>query len=308
VVLFAQASKIISSGTLPRECTNGAIYWKTGAGKGLYGCDAGTWQGPYVTGTSGGAPSDAEYLVEAAHGTLSAEVVTGTTYMTTASYASRQAATKDGRLFLPSNGFYVERDTASAWAPWGPIFSFTVPVDGDFAWINQGGASVSTTNGGIYLLGPATTGPNFRIRKKAAPATPYTITVAFLPAMLALNFQNAGLVFREAGTGELHSCQVAMNTASISPILGSIKWSSPTAFSADYVTSRGVAITGVVWLRIADNGTSRICSYSSDGQNFIQFHSVSRTDFLTADEVGFFVNDETNTFAVSMTLLSWKQG
>lgn len=43
VILVAQASKITSSGTLPTNCGNGNIYQKTGASKGLYWCDAGTW-------------------------------------------------------------------------------------------------------------------------------------------------------------------------------------------------------------------------------------------------------------------------
>jgi hypothetical protein len=46
---------------------------------------------------------------------------------------------------------------------------------------------------------------------------------------------------------------------------------------------------------------------STDGQNFKVIHTVGRTDFLTADQVGFFVNDQSNTIAAGMTLLSWKQ-
>jgi hypothetical protein len=65
-------------------------------------------------GAGGGAPADAEYWVETANGSLSNEVVVGTTGITTAAYASRQAAAKAGRLFLPSNGFVVERDTGAA--------------------------------------------------------------------------------------------------------------------------------------------------------------------------------------------------
>lgn len=192
--------------------------------------------------------------------------------------------------------------------PWN-CGNFVPPVDSQFVWINQGAATISQLeNKALYLLGPATTGPNFRIRKQTAPSTPYTVTIAFFPFLLGLNFQNVGLVFRESSTGRLHSCQYSMNTTQLAPHLGSIKWTSPTAFSADYVTSRGIALNGIAWLRIADNGTNRICSYSSDGHNWITFHTVGRTDFLTANEIGFFVNTETTTFDVAMTLLSWELG
>jgi hypothetical protein len=41
--------------------------------------------------------------------------------------------------------------------------------------------------------------------------------------------------------------------------------------------------------------------------NFITFHSVARTDFLTPTKVGIFV-DSINNVTVGLTLLSWKQG
>ena len=61
------------------------------------------------------------------------------------SYADRPAASGAGNLFLPSNGFEVDRDNGSAWSPWGPLFPFTAPVDGDFSWVNQTSASVTAT-------------------------------------------------------------------------------------------------------------------------------------------------------------------
>lgn len=91
----------------------------------------------------------------------------------TGTLASATAA-KAGSLYLPNNGISILRDTGAAFAEWGPAFPLTKPVDGDFAWINQGGATVSTTTGGILLQGAADAGTQLRIRKKAKPATPYT--------------------------------------------------------------------------------------------------------------------------------------
>jgi hypothetical protein len=44
---------------------------------------------------------------------------------------------------------------------------------------------------------------------------------------------------------------------------------------------------------------------SADGQHFMAIHTVGRTDFLTADEVGIVVNSQNATFAAAGTLLSW---
>ena len=69
----------------------------------------------------------------------------------TATYAAEPAAAADGKLFLPSDGAWIERDTGAAWAPWGPLYPMTKPVNGDFVWINQGASTVNQTYGGIQF-------------------------------------------------------------------------------------------------------------------------------------------------------------
>lgn len=224
----------------------------------------------------------------------------------TAAYGSRPAAGNPGDLFLPADGMTVERDTGSAWVPWGPVFPLTAPVDGDFAWVNQGGASVDTTRGGIYLLAPAGAGVNLRIRKKSAPATPYTITAAFLAEGLMLNNPWFGLLFRQSSDGKIAGFGIQRNTSNTDNLY-SVKYADATTFSALY-TGVGYKTSCLYFFRIADDGTNRICSFSCDGQHWQTFHTIGRTDFLTADEVGFWVNAEQGTWPVGVTLLSWKQG
>lgn len=51
-LVYAQATRVISSGTLPSSCGNGAVYVKTGASAGWYICQAGSWVGPFPTSAS----------------------------------------------------------------------------------------------------------------------------------------------------------------------------------------------------------------------------------------------------------------
>lgn len=273
--------------------------------------------------TLGAAPSNADYITETAQAGLSAESVLGTTVVTTAAYASRQAAAKAGRIFLPSNSFYLERDTGAAWAPWGPIYPLTPPVDGDFSWVNQTSATVtatvSTTNGGIHLASAmATSGLNNRIRIKTAPAAPYTITAAFLVAFdpygnnAGARVFEAGLVFRQSSDGKLHTAILGYTEATNANYIGSRKWTDATNFSADYVNNPSQTTTpyGLVWMRIADDNSNRIVSLSTDGANFFPFHSIGRTDFLTADQVGFMIRNDATSGSLGSggaTLISWKQ-
>jgi len=210
-----------------------------------------------------------------------------------------------GDLYLPSNGVYQKRWSGSAWVPWGPLFPMTAPIDGDFAWVNQGGASVSTTNGGVYLEAPISASKNFRIRVKTAPATPYTITTAFLPAQLGVLAQFTGLCFRQTSDGKLMGFYIISTTTNVTLSVTSLD--SPTVGNTNLRQIEWPP-RSLVWLRIADDGTNRKYSYSADGQHFVEVYSELRTTFLTADQVGFLVNDETNVYTVGMMLLSWAQG
>lgn len=222
----------------------------------------------------------------------------------TSAYASRPAATASGALFFPDDSFYIERDNGSAWIPWGPIFPMTQPVDGDFSWFNQGGASVSTTNGGIFLSLPSTATTQFRGRIKAKTA-PYTITAGVLPLFYPANFVRIGIFFTD-GT-KTHVFGVTYNSSATDiHHLCSSKFTSATAISADYSILTTRFFGPVLWFRIADDNVNRICSFSSDGINFIPFHTIGRTDFLTATSVGF-GGDIENSNAGGLTLLSWKE-
>lgn len=221
---------------------------------------------------------------------------------------SEPGSPSSGDLYLPSNGVVVERYSGSVWQPWGPIFPFTPPVDGDFAWINQGAAAVDTTDPKtIYLSKSADgSGANIRVRKKTAPSTPYTVTIFMRAMLIQKKFLSAGLCFRQSSDGKLHMFWVVANDTDF--LLTSTKYASPTSFTADY---QAVAIGDALnWLRIADDGSNRVCSYSADGQQWHIFHTIGRTDYLTANEIGFAISSENNAtpnLAAGMRLFHWKE-
>lgn len=218
------------------------------------------------------------------------------------------AAYMAGRVLFPSNGFSLYRDTGSALAPWGPAFPFTPPVDGDFAWVNQGSATVSTTNGGIYLSCVSNGGSqNSRIRKKAAPSTPYTITAAFLLQFSFSGYASGGLCFRQSSDGKVVIMHADLNAAGAGTTVLLIRnFDSPSSVSSTPSSPNVPLLGSVIWQRIADNGTNRIMSVSADGQNWIDVYTVGRTTFMTADEVGFAINPFSSD--TGLTLLSWKEG
>lgn len=190
----------------------------------------------------------------------------------------------------------------------------TPPVDGDYTWTNQGGASVAVTKGGIYLSDSAgSSAHNWRIRKKSAPTAPYTIDTAFLANwnLLAANSSQGyfGVGWRQSSDGKLVAAEITpvIHLSTAGMYFSVDKWNSATSNSAVYAQKLTWVMNygPVVWVRIADDNTNRKTSVSGDGQNWQEVHSVGRTDFLTADEVFFGIN--CYSVAIGMTLISWRQ-
>ena len=232
----------------------------------------------------------------------------------TSAYASPPSSPIAGDIWLPSDGFAAYRYSGSAWVPWGPLFPLTAPDNAAFSWVNQGTATVSASTGSLILTAPGTgTGYNAVCRVKSAPSTPYTIT-AYMHATLVLKqWPGYGLLFRESSSGKLHTFGVGIFTTGTGLAVRSVKATNATTFSADYTPDIGLdrpLLTQPRWLRIADDGTNRILSLSDDGVNWLVVHSIGRTDFMTADQVGFFAiteNAGTPNLGVQLTVMSWAQ-
>jgi len=225
----------------------------------------------------------------------------------TSAFASPPASPASGDLWLPTDSFYIFRYSGSAWIPWGPVYSFTDPtVSGPTTWVNQGSATVSTANGAIVLTMPAGNAAfDYHIRVKTAPATPYVITAAILPGLWNNASFRSGLLFRESGSGKFSSFEFATSGAKNVEVN---EFASPTSYSSTPFSGLPWAANGtVIWMRIADDGTNRKYSLSSNGQTWMQLYSETRTTYITADQVGFWGEAESVTFGAQTTLLSWKE-
>jgi hypothetical protein len=222
-------------------------------------------------------------------------------------FASRPAAGTAGRLFLPQDGISAEFDNGTTWSPFGPLWRWTPPVDGDYAWVNQGTASITATADGLFLLTPAeSTGANLRLRVKSYSA-PKKLTVFFLPMLFKKSFQSMGIAFRESGTGKLVVLDLLCITASDLSVRAA-KFTSATVFSADYQLT-GIPILPQ-WLQIEDDNTNLKFRFSGDGRNWIDFFSIGRTDFLAGgpNQWGYYVNGENNVtpnLKAGATLCHW---
>jgi hypothetical protein len=192
----------------------------------------------------------------------------------------------------------------SAWEYYHGHFKCTRPDDSAFAWINQGSATVSSATGAVRLTAPASASQSHRIRKKAAPSTPYTITAAFLCDVVGADFNFIQLGWRQSSDGKLVHLRFGYNSGFK---LDVVKGTSTTADSAVYTTQNMIHVPRPLWLRINDDGANRVTSWSFDGTHYTTLHTVGRTDFATGDEVFWSVDTRISSRDIGASLIHWAQ-
>jgi hypothetical protein len=220
----------------------------------------------------------------------------------TSAYGSPPASPTEGDLWMPNNSCVVLRYSGTAWVPWGPIFPLATPPTTGWSWDNQDTATVDTTNGGIYMSTPGNAATELYCYYRTAPSVPYKITALVIGNCVPANYVYFGLTFRQSSDGKLATFAVTHESSWIWRVQ---KWTNSTTFSAHYTSVDTRSLVPYYFLRIEDDNTNRICSFSFDGINFRLIYSVGRTDFLTADQVGLVLKSQSGTNGVGMNVISW---
>jgi len=194
--------------------------------------------------------------------------------------------------------------------------SGTVLTAASFSDVNMTNASKADVTGGSILMkhDSQAAANDFALIVKAAPSVPWTVTVGFIPNLSAegaSRFPSAGVVVHENASGEFYDFFVTARAAGI--LARCTKFDSPTAAGTAFLFSTFShsgqwSMAKVAWLRIEDNNTNLIFSFSTDGVHFLVMGQEARTTFLTPDEIGFAVNNFGNTNSEAMaTIVSWDE-
>lgn len=220
------------------------------------------------------------------------------------------ADAKEGDRYQCSDSPYNWRFNGTIWEPWAPSWKLKEPISADFSWVNQQAAAIDTSLGGVRLYEAASETVELHIRKKAAPSTPYIITAGLLLGIMQLNANPMlGLVFRNSSSGKIHFWGFRSADGTLHAV--SVYWADPTTVSAWWWNQTplpsAMPKSPFGWLRIADDGVNRICSFSATGYDWFALHTVARTEEFTADEVGFAINGQSGTYACYMHLLHWEE-
>lgn len=234
--------------------------------------------------------------------------VSGGNTTSTTSYSARPSAAVSGNLFFPDDGFYIQRDTSSTWASWGPIYKFTAPDNTVFTDVNIGSAVVTASNGGIHLQCASNgSAQSVRLRAKTlAASSNYTVQFCFQPLLHYAAFSHAMVGLRDSATDDAVFFTIKNDSTTLN--FGLETWNSNTSgVTGSYIAAQGANMMPfpLIWIQFQDDGANRITSWSNNGIFWNQLHTVGRTNLLTPDQLCFGVNPFNQPAGI--TLLSLKE-
>jgi len=227
-------------------------------------------------------------------------------------YANKPAAGVKGRLFQPTDGFYLEYDDGSAWHKYGPCNRLKPPPATGWSWINQGTSIATHTGSSLILEDPVmdTTHPQLRILVRPITDTG-RVTAAFAWNGVGTNsgYGVGGLCYRQSGgayDGRLSA--LACNLTAGQTYVQRREYTSPTADSGSWGTSWTLLPTRLIWMRYEfyTDGYTRYAMMSHDGVNWkYAFNATSHS--IYPNQIGIFIDPQNNTQKPSLSLVHWEQ-
>ena len=168
--------------------------------------------------------------------------------------------------------------------------SLIPPVPADFSWLNQGSASLSTADDRMYVSGPSNgTAQSIHAQVKAIPTAPYKIDITFYPLLYFTQYSQVCVGWRQSSDGKIVVFNIYTEGDEIK--VNVLRFSDATTFNTSLIGSRADSLPFQPCIvRLEDDNSNRIISYSGDGNNFVPFYSEGRTSYLTASQSLFGIN------------------
>jgi hypothetical protein len=188
---------------------------------------------------------------------------------------------------------------------WMPDFVKPAPQMPDYNWLNQGAATKTEyTDGSVFIYNPGAAVDNVRALLKNKTGV-YTYEIGMMLDLSFVNFQAAGIILKNSGGNALVTFGITMGTNYAPSLLEYNRWNSITSFANNGFQRRFYS-TIIFFKLTIDGSDNRIFSYSNNGRDYIPAISVVNTDWITPNQVGFFIHSS-NANQAGITLFHLKE-
>jgi hypothetical protein len=220
------------------------------------------------------------------------------------SYAALPSSSLLGRLYLPTDGISLLRDTSSSWNPWGRVTELTAPpLASTLTAVNVTTATLVDNAGSLFLNAPSIGASHAELWVKTLAAGAYTWIVHLESWIHSSTFTSCGLALRDSGGGKLLTLEQSIFSGSLT--LRVVQWTDANTRGSDAFNNTLLGKT-YTWFKIHDDGTTnRTYSVSHDGINWLDVFTEGRTTFLgvAPNQAGVFAC--ANGLPVAVGVYSW---
>lgn len=197
---------------------------------------------------------------------------------------------------------YGVSDTAATSIPPFGTYDTPPPPAAGFTGLNVSTSTLTQQSTGVLSMND-TGSSGVHAWYKAAPSTPYNITTRTRGCGITGD-PSVGWIWYDSGTGKLIVVSTSVTGSPRGPQLLIMYFTNTTTWNSTQLT--GNMYSPECWIKASDDGTNLKIAISSDGQNFMQVWSASRTAWLTTPgNVGIQISANGN--ACAGTLFSWLQ-
>lgn len=225
----------------------------------------------------------------------------------TGAYSALPAAALStaGKLYFPTDSYFLMRDSGTAQAYFGPIYQVGNPNAPTWTAFNS--ASITTTFGTRSTTSPAGAGRDIKGETFTVPATPYSVVFGIKCLLANFNFSSCGVIWTDAGTVNITAAfysQTALPrgfgvaTATDFAGAGTTDLQAGTIYS--YIHS------DTFYIKLADDGANKTVSQCLDpnGKVCQQIYTTGHATTLTPTKIGYMANTTTSNTVATVSLFS----
>lgn len=230
-------------------------------------------------------------------------------------YDNKPAAGVKGRLFLPTDGQFLEYDDGAAWHKYGPYKRLKAPPQTGWSWINQGNATATFVGSALLLEDPDldATNPQLRLYVRSLGIGATSLTAAFTYNGIGTDTPIMGICARCVGgsdDGNFTGWGLRLQASPSNPMLflHYKHYTSATAVeSTPSMDGHQVFPLRLFWLKFAWEGNYKRWYWSMDGVNWIKWGEDSFGTYNTPSQFGVFIDPVNNAQKVSLSLVHWEE-
>jgi len=230
-------------------------------------------------------------------------------------YDNKPAAGVKGRLFLPTDGIFMEYADGAAWHKYGPYKRLKAPPQTGWSWVNQGNATATFVGGALVLEDPdldATT-PQLRLYVRSLGVGVTSVAVAFTYNGIGTDYPIMGLCSRCVGgsdDGNFTGWGLRLQPSPSNPMtfLHFKHYTSPTAIESSPSTDgHQLFPMRLFWVKYSWEGNYKRWYFSQDGVWWTKWYEDTFSSYNTPSQFGVFIDPVNNAQKVSMSLVHWEE-